>query len=42
MIMMMVIEITIIVLKAHLRVLWTARSNQSILKESTLNTHWKD
>ena len=26
-----------------LRVLWTARrSNQSILKELTLNTHWKD
>ena len=32
-IMMMVIEITIIAFKAHLRVLWTARSNQSILKE---------
>ena len=25
-----------------LRVPWTARSNQSILKEITLNIHWKD
>ena len=42
MIMMMVIEIIIIALKAHLKVLWTASSNQSILKESALNMHWKD
>ena len=33
----------IVVLKKILRVPWTTRrSNQSILKESTLNNHWKD
>ena len=29
--------------RRHLRVLWTTRrSNQSIIKKSTLNIHWKD
>ena len=33
----------IVMLEKTLRVPWTARrSNQSILKESTLNIHWKD